>query len=138
MPESIDLEENTKEFLEYTADKTYGDLIALQGHLETLVKGEKVLFCLACCLKHEISLSKLADECIGGFCPNQPLWREIAEWATELKNEHIKLLREKKELKADDAIQTIKEAREYRKQMEKILVGKTLPETETYVQEHVS
>lgn len=140
MPETIDLEKDEKEFVEYTADQAYTNLNKIQEHIEVLLMGEKEKFCTACLYKHLDHVS--GKECIGAKCPSLEVWIKLADWGTKNKKRILELLKQKIPLGHDEALKLVEEARNFRKEMEKILVGEELPETEakvgTYTQEHVS
>lgn len=141
MEENVDLEKDPKKFVEYQADEAYGQLAVIQRHFEWILAGKEVLFCLGCTYKHFQTLSQTCQECLGGACPAQPVWQEMSSWAEKTKDRVMELLRQKKQISEDEARQICQHARKYRKEMEKILIGEELPETEarvgTYTQEHV-
>lgn len=126
MPESINLEENEEEFVEYTADEAYHHLNKIQGHLEVLLMGEKEKFCTACLYKHLDNVS--GRECVSAKCPSLEVWMKLADWGTKNKNKILELLKEEKALTKDEALKLVEETRDFRKEMEKILVasGKSL------------
>ncbi len=136
--ENVDLEKDPKKFVEYQADEAYGQLAVIQRHFEWILAGKEVLFCLGCTYKHFQTLSQTCQECLGGSCPAQPIWQEMSKWAEATKNKVMDLLRKKQRISEDEAWRISQQARIYRKEMEKILIGEELPETETYAQEHVS
>lgn len=123
MSNGIDLEKDLEQFLQYTAQESYKDLIALEGHLETITKGEKEHFCLLCANKHVMALTKYGQECITGTCPHQSIWEEMSKWAEETKNIIVNLLRNKQTLDHNEAKKLIQETRGFRKKMEAIMVG---------------
>ncbi len=136
--ENVDLEKDPKKLVEYQADEAYGQLALIQRHFDWIQAGKEVEFCLGCTYKHFQILSQTCQECLGGSCPAQPIWQEMSEWAEATKDKVMELLRNKQRISKNEASETSQKARKYRKEMEKILVGEELPETETYAQEHVS
>ena len=139
--EQVDLEKDPKKFVEYQADEAYGQLAVIQRHFEWILSGKEVLFCLGCTYKHLQTLAKTCQECLGGACPAQSVWQEMSTWAEKTKDRVMELLRKKEQISKDEARDICQKARDYRKEMEKILVGEVLPETEgragSYTQEHV-
>lgn len=137
MEENVDLEKDPKKFLENTADEVYSELAVIQRHFEMLLAGKDAQWCLGCTFKHFSIVGKNCQECIGGACPVQPIWQEMADWAETKKKRVLELLKKKENPTTDEAQETAGQARKYRKEMEKILVGEILPETESYTQKHV-
>lgn len=135
--ELTDLEKDPQKFLENTADEVYGELAVIQRHFEMMLAGKDALWCLACTFKHFAIVGKNCQECIGGACPVQPIWQEMADWAEQKKKRVLELIKKKEKPSDVEAQQIAEQARKYRKEMEKILVGEVLPEEQS-TQEHVS
>lgn len=133
MAKMINLEEDIEEFVRYQADKSHEALNGIQGHLETLERGEKIRFCLFCILNHLSDLSGLGTECITASCPAQPMWKEMQNWAGNYKKKFWVMLREKRLPTEEEALELAKETRKFRKEMEKIMVGEELKESEKYL-----
>lgn len=121
MSEPINLEQDQDEFVQYTADQAYSNLNKIQEHLEIILTGNKILFCTACLYKHLDHIS--TRECIGASCPSLEVWIKLADWGTKNKKKILKLLRENEFLTHDEALKMAEEARYFRKEMEKIMVG---------------
>lgn len=133
MSDIINLEEDIEEFVRYQADKSHEALNGIQGHLETLARGEKIKFCLWCILNHLSDLSGLGTECITASCPAQPIWREMQNWANNYKNKFWEMLREKKLPTEQEALELAQETRRFRKEMEKIMVSEEPKESKKYL-----
>lgn len=123
IPKLTDLEEDIEEFVQYQADKSHEALNGIQGHLETLERGEKITFCMWCILNHFSDLSGLGTECITAACPAQPIWREMQSWAMRNKKEYLEMLRGKKLPTKKEALKLAQETRNFRKEMEKLMIG---------------
>lgn len=133
----LDLEKDPKKFLQFQADEAYGQLAVIQRHFEWIIVGKDALFCLKCSFKHFQTLSKTCQECIGGKCPAQPVWQELSKWAEEKKDMVLELIKGKKLPTLAESTDIAEHSRKYRQEMEKILVGEILPESEAQGQKHV-
>lgn len=125
MTEFKDLEQDLEDFIQYQADKSHEALNGIQGHLETLERGEKVKFCMWCILNHFSDLSGLGTECITAGCLPQPIWNDVQKWAGENKKKFLEMLRQKKMPNEKEALELAQQTRNFRKEMEKLMVPET-------------
>jgi len=136
--EKVDLEKDPEKLAEYQADKAYKQLGVIQLHFEDILGGNSAFYCLGCSFKHFQNLTTLCQECVGGACPSQPIWQEMAKWAEQEKEKVLELIKERKLPKDEEARKIAEKARDYRKEMEKILFGEVLPEIKEDTREHIS
>lgn len=124
MTEFKDLDSDINELERYQADSLIGQLGVIQLHLEDVYSGKEPALCLDCLQnKHLPTIEVLATECLG-ICRTGSLWREIAKWARDFKNN--KLNSQYIGLQKKETLELRNEARNFRKRLGEIL--KTLKE----------
>jgi len=100
----------------YTIRRLATNIALLEEHLKEYSQGEEELFCLDCETKHVLLTLGFSEECIGFKCEPENLIRKIKNWAEDLLSGLSKLSRE-------EAINVVKQAREFRKQLEGQILG---------------
>lgn len=94
----------------YTIKHLMEQLALLEDHLKELAAGADEVFCLDCELKHIVSLSGYAQECIGFKCEPFNIIKELKKWSDDLA---FNL----KELNKDTVDKVIEKARYFRKEL---------------------
>jgi len=101
----------------YTIRHLVEQLVLLEDHLKEFASGMEAVFCLDCVLKHIISLSGYAQECIGFECEPFNVIVELKKWADDLT---FRL----KDLDRKDAKKAMDKARYFRKNLQGELLKK--------------
>ena len=96
----------------YTIKHIMEQLALLEEHFKEFIQGEESVFCLDCELKHILTLSGFAQECIGFKCEPQNVIIELRKWADELT---FKL----KNMTREEIKEAMDKARQFRKELEK-------------------
>lgn len=101
----------------YTIKHLVEQLALLEDHLKEFASGMEAAFCLDCGLKHIVSLSGYAQECIGFGCAPARVITELKKWADDLT---FRL----KDLDREDAKKAMDKARYFRKNLQGELLKK--------------
>ena len=129
---NIELTKDTQKLLEYTADEAEKELGAIEGHLARIDKetGDLVIipFCMECVRKHCGMLIKLSDECLSGQCPTDQVWENMKKWATQLRERFTQMVKGQEMMSREEAKEVLTESRSFRKEMEKMVLGKSSEE----------
>ena len=96
----------------YTIKHIMEQLALLEEHFKEFIQGEEAVFCLDCELKHILTLSGFAQECIGFKCEPESVIIELRKWADDLA---FKL----KNMSREEIRQVQDKARYFRKELEK-------------------
>lgn len=99
----------------YTLRHIAEQLALLEEHLKEFSQGEEEVFCLDCQLKHLLLLNGYLSECVGFKCKPASLIKEIKEWTEDLTDKLT-------ELKREEALKIVDQARDFRKRFESQLL----------------
>lgn len=125
---TIDLTKDIDKMLQYTAEESEKELLAIEGHgrkiTESNLEDQFIIgWCLECQRKHLSYLIELSSECLGAQCHAQSIWQEMRKWAEKNKIKITGAIKEGKDISQEEARQFIVDARNFRKEMEKIVLG---------------
>lgn len=128
----IDLTDNPELFLEYTASEAEKELGVIEGHGKKVKdkKGDEAIigWCLSCIRKHLGNVEKLSEECGGGRCPVQPIWEGMREWAKSNRDKLTRVIKQGELITQEEAEEITAKAIYFRKEMEKIVLGRSSEE----------
>ena len=101
-----------KDTKKYTIKHIMEQLALLEEHFKEFIQGEEAVFCLDCELKHILTLSGFAQECIGFRCEPENIIIELRKWADDLA---FRL----KDMNREEIKEAQDKARYFRKELEK-------------------
>lgn len=119
MNENVNLQEDDEKLEKYQAESIIGQLGVVQLHLEDMYSGKEAALCISCLEnKHLPTIEVLANECLG-ICRIQPLWKNIAHFARDLREN--KLTTEYIGKNNDETMKLRNQARDFRKKLGELL-----------------
>lgn len=134
--QEVDLTKDIDKLEYYQADSLIDELLAVEKHLLDIYEGKALAFCIECLAnKHFRLIRKLSEECIGGKCRSEELWKDINKWVGNLLT-----TKEYETLKKGDERAKVwaQEARDFRKKLVEEIVAETRIAFETeYKGEHL-